>query len=93
MDDEDMFEEYNGDDPEEEDGLDDIDRSEDEEDEDSLIAGSYDDNGQEFNDEEDAYSMADGVWPQGNVYPGEGAGENDLFDQNIRRLPEQHSDY
>ena len=57
-----MFEEYNGDDPEEEDGLEDIDRSEDE-DEDSLIAGSYDDNEQEFNDEEDAYSIADGVWP------------------------------
>jgi len=58
-----MFEEYNGDDAEEEDGLEDIDRSEDEDDEDSLIAGSYDDNEQEFNDEEDAYSIADEVWP------------------------------
>ncbi len=88
-----MFEEYNGDDPEEEDGLEDIDRSEDEDDEDSLNAGSFGDNEQEFNDDEDAYSIAGGVWPQGNVYTGEGAGENDLFDQNVRRVPEQLSDY
>jgi|LauGreDrversion4_2_1035121.scaffolds.fasta_scaffold1469134_1 hypothetical protein len=58
-----MFEEYNGDDPEEEDGLEDIDRSEDEDDEDSLNAGSFGDNEQEFNDDEDAYSIAGGVWP------------------------------